>query len=144
VPKHHPDLNPGDPTAPEKFKEINKAYETLRDPEKRKAYNESLRLGGNGRPPSPGATATQHPASGKATPAGASPSGNPLADILETMRGTAHSNAGAASKEAQNPASSAAGPTVEIWLTPREAIDGTTKTILVNGRSINLRIRVKR
>ena len=37
--KYHPDVNGGDPEAEARFKEINEAYEVLRDPQRRSHYD---------------------------------------------------------------------------------------------------------
>jgi molecular chaperone DnaJ len=46
--QYHPDRNPGDDAAEEKFKEISAAHDVLADPEKRKEYDEAGRFGGFG------------------------------------------------------------------------------------------------
>ncbi len=46
--KHHPDKNPNDAKAAERFKEISEAYTVLGDAEKRKQYDDMRRLGAFG------------------------------------------------------------------------------------------------
>ncbi len=46
--KHHPDANPDDPAAAERFKEISEAHRILSDPEKRKQYDRMRKYGGLG------------------------------------------------------------------------------------------------
>lgn len=55
VRKYHPDRNPDDAAAEEKFKEIQGAYDTLSDPEKRKEYDQGGMFAGfGGGPGGPG------------------------------------------------------------------------------------------
>jgi DnaJ-class molecular chaperone len=52
--KYHPDVNPGDASAEEKFKDIGEAYAVLSDPEKRKRYDqlgENWKAGADFTPP---------------------------------------------------------------------------------------------
>lgn len=52
--KYHPDLNPDDKTAKQKFQDVQQAYETLNDPQKKRMYDQFgsdyEQMGGGGGP----------------------------------------------------------------------------------------------
>jgi molecular chaperone DnaJ len=58
--KYHPDRNPDDASAEERFKEIQSAYDIVGDPDKRKQYDRGgMFFGSGGRPGTSGPTAGQ-------------------------------------------------------------------------------------
>jgi molecular chaperone DnaJ len=80
--KHHPDVNPGDKRAEEKFKEISEANDVLSDEKKRKVYDalgyysdqidpaaaEAAARGGYGFAGGPGGGSTRRPGGGRGVP----------------------------------------------------------------------------
>ncbi|MBA2692276.1 MAG: DnaJ domain-containing protein [Rubrobacter sp.] len=75
VRRHHPDLNPDDPRAEERFKELQQAYETLTKPGRRGGFDRASRQHASGPRPKP---------AGHQAAARAEFSGN-LSDLLEKL-----------------------------------------------------------
>ena len=131
--KYHPDKNPGDKEAEEKFKEISEAHDVLSDKQKRARYDQfgHAGVGGNG------------------NPFGGGGAGNPFGNFNGQSFNFDFGGAGGFEDIISNLFGFGGGARrprrgddyqTNVTLTFEEAIFGTTKDIDINGENIKLKI----
>jgi molecular chaperone DnaJ len=125
----HPDANPDDKQAEERFKEVSAAYDVIGDPAKRAEYDETRRLARASAAPfgfgTPGATRVRVHRSGDVPFAGFDASGF---DGFDDVFGTFF---GARRPRGRTRARAGADLTAAVQLTFRDAVTGTTTEVPV-------------
>lgn len=130
--KYHPDANPGDTKAEEKFKEISSAYDVVGDEATRKKYDDFRRLGG-------GFSGGGFPGGGGGFPGGARDVGDlgDLSDLLGGLFGGARG--GGSSRGGFGGFGPMPGTDLQARLTLSfdEAVHGVTKSVRINSEALD-------
>jgi molecular chaperone DnaJ len=132
--RFHPDANPGDSKAEDRFKEVSEAYDVLSDATKRKEYDEARSLFGAGGFRRPGGGSAQGPGGGTfdfgdlfggGSGGGSTPGAGGLGDIFGGLFGGRRGGAATASRRG-------ADVEAQVTLSFADAAEGVTVPLQVS------------
>ena len=142
--EYHPDANPDDPTAEEKFKKISEAYEVLGDPQKRAKYDQigsQFRSYQNGGGRSWQDFGQQRSYEFSQDDLGDMFSGTSFGDLISQLFGGAAGRRGQGATGRRGQGANRPRPQIPVFsvnLTVEEAYAGVTKRLIVDGKKIDV------
>jgi len=124
--KYHPDKTGGDEAAEEKLKEINAAYDTLKNPERRKEYDQRRKFGGGFGAGGPGGAGGFGAGGFDFGDAGAD-----FSDIFSSMFGGGAGGFAGAQTRSRSAARPGSDLEARVRITLKDVVSGTKKTLRI-------------